>query len=121
MQGLASDSASPARRRVRSQDVEAPENPVMIKIEAEGLQLATLTDVGRKRSGNEDSHAVWVSEEPAEFARRGALLVVAAPPCPTAPPAPVVAAPPIPVVTATLSNSARRSAAISTSCFYHSW
>ena len=49
----------------------------MIKIEAEGLQLATLTDVGRKRSGNEDSHAVWVSEEPAEFARRGALLVVA--------------------------------------------
>lgn len=77
MQGLAFDSASPARRRVRSQDVEAPENPVMIKIEAEGLQLATLTDVGRKRSGNEDSHAVWVSEEPAEFARRGALLVVA--------------------------------------------
>ncbi|MBK7366779.1 MAG: Stp1/IreP family PP2C-type Ser/Thr phosphatase [Candidatus Eisenbacteria bacterium] len=50
---------------------------MMIKIEAEGLQLATLTDVGRKRSGNEDSHAVWVSEEPAEFARRGALLVVA--------------------------------------------
>lgn len=77
MQGLAFESASPARRRVRSQDVEAPENPVMIKIEAEGLQLATLTDVGRKRSGNEDSHAVWVSEEPAEFARRGALLVVA--------------------------------------------
>lgn len=77
MRGSLSRSTSAARRRVRSQDVEAPENPVMIKIEAEGLQLATLTDVGRKRSGNEDSHAVWVSEEPAEFARRGALLVVA--------------------------------------------
>lgn len=49
----------------------------MIKIEAEGLQLASLTDVGRKRSGNEDSHAVWVSEDPAEYAKRGALLVVA--------------------------------------------
>lgn len=50
---------------------------MIIKIEAEGLQLASLTDVGRKRSGNEDSHAVWVSDDPAEFARRGALLVVA--------------------------------------------
>ncbi|MFN8587413.1 MAG: Stp1/IreP family PP2C-type Ser/Thr phosphatase [Candidatus Eisenbacteria bacterium] len=49
----------------------------MTKTEAEGLQLATLTDVGRRRSGNEDSHAVWVSEDAAEYARRGALLVVA--------------------------------------------
>ena len=44
-----------------------------------GLVLATAagSDLGLKRSHNEDSHAVWIPEDPAERARRGVLLVVA--------------------------------------------
>lgn len=35
------------------------------------------TDLGLKRQENEDSHAVWVPEDPAELERRGVLLLVA--------------------------------------------
>lgn len=40
------------------------------------LQLASVSDVGRKRSHNEDSMAVWAPEEPELRSRRGLLLVV---------------------------------------------
>ncbi len=36
-----------------------------------------VTDRGLRRSRNEDSHGVWVPEDPAEIERRGVFLVVA--------------------------------------------
>ena len=54
----------------------AVDHPVTNLIEAEGLTIASATDVGRRRTGNEDSHALWVSEDPAVRARQGMLLVV---------------------------------------------
>lgn len=45
-------------------------------IEAEGLVIASATDVGRRRTGNEDSHALWVSEDEAVRSKQGMLLVV---------------------------------------------
>jgi PPM family protein phosphatase len=39
--------------------------------------VVAATDVGRKRSQNEDSHVVWIPESPDERERRGVLLVVA--------------------------------------------
>lgn len=41
------------------------------------VDVETLTDVGRKRPHNEDSHGTWVPESARELDRRGALLVVA--------------------------------------------
>ncbi len=41
------------------------DHPVTNLIETEGFVIASATDVGRKRSGNEDSHALWVSDDPA--------------------------------------------------------
>jgi protein phosphatase len=52
------------------------DHPVTNLIESEGLVIASATDVGRKRSGNEDAHALWVSEDAAVRARRGLLFVV---------------------------------------------
>lgn len=49
----------------------------MIILRTEDLVVAAATDVGMRRSGNEDSHVVWVSDDPAELERRGVLLVVA--------------------------------------------
>jgi protein phosphatase len=40
------------------------------------MAVASATDVGRKRSHNEDSMAVWVPDEPGVRERRGLLLVV---------------------------------------------
>ena len=54
----------------------AVDHPVTNQIEAEGLLIASATDVGRKRTGNEDSHALWISEDPAVRAKQGMLLVV---------------------------------------------
>lgn len=54
----------------------AVDHPVTNLIEAEGLTIASATDVGRRRTGNEDSHALWVSEDPAVRASQGMLLVV---------------------------------------------
>jgi protein phosphatase len=42
-----------------------------------GVVVRTATDLGLKRSQNEDSHGTWMPAEPAERARRGVLLVVA--------------------------------------------
>lgn len=52
------------------------DHPVTNLIETEGFVIASATDVGRKRSGNEDSHALWVSDDPAVRAKQGLLLVV---------------------------------------------
>lgn len=41
------------------------------------LTIKGATDLGRRRTNNEDSHAWWVPEGAAERTRRGALLVVA--------------------------------------------
>jgi serine/threonine protein phosphatase PrpC len=54
----------------------AVDHPVTNLIETEGFVIASATDVGRKRSGNEDSHALWVSEDAAVRAKQGMLLVV---------------------------------------------
>ena len=41
------------------------------------LEIRAATDLGMKRSQNEDSHGSWVPEDPAERERRGVLVVVA--------------------------------------------
>jgi protein phosphatase len=41
------------------------------------LKIAASSDLGRRRPQNEDSHALWVPDDPAERERRGVLLVVA--------------------------------------------
>jgi protein phosphatase len=41
------------------------------------LVVSAATDLGRRRTQNEDSHAVWVPEDPQARDRRGTLLVVA--------------------------------------------
>lgn len=44
-----------------------------------GLRAAVVaaTDVGRRRDHNEDHHAAWIPDDPAELEHRGMLLVVA--------------------------------------------
>jgi len=39
--------------------------------------VQSATDLGLKRSHNEDSHRCWVPDDPAEYERRGVLLLVA--------------------------------------------
>jgi len=41
------------------------------------VAVKAATDLGLKRSQNEDSHGVWVPDDPAVRARRGVLVVVA--------------------------------------------
>ncbi len=41
------------------------------------LAVKAATDLGLKRSQNEDSHTVWLPDDPAERERRGALIIVA--------------------------------------------
>ena len=41
------------------------------------LEIRAATDLGMKRSQNEDSHGTWVSDDAAERERRGVLVVVA--------------------------------------------
>jgi len=41
------------------------------------VEIRAATDLGMKRSQNEDSHGCWVPEDPAERERRGVLVVVA--------------------------------------------
>ena len=41
------------------------------------LSVRSATDLGLKRSQNEDSHTVWIPNDPAEHQRRGVLLLVA--------------------------------------------
>jgi PPM family protein phosphatase len=42
-----------------------------------GVEVASLTDVGRQRSNNEDSHLYWEPDSDEEFLRLGRLAVVA--------------------------------------------
>ncbi len=42
-----------------------------------GMEVASLTDVGRQRENNEDSFLYWEPESDEEFARKGRLAVVA--------------------------------------------
>lgn len=42
-----------------------------------GIELASLTDVGRQRSNNEDSYLYWEPEPDEEFRRKGRLAIVA--------------------------------------------
>ena len=42
-----------------------------------GIAAASLTDVGRQRSNNEDSHLYWEPPSDEEFGRKGRLAVVA--------------------------------------------
>jgi protein phosphatase len=42
-----------------------------------GLELASLTDVGRLRTNNEDSYLYWEPDSSEEFARKGRLAVIA--------------------------------------------
>lgn len=42
-----------------------------------GLELASLTDVGRLRSNNEDSYLYWEPDSGEEFAQKGRLAVIA--------------------------------------------
>jgi len=42
-----------------------------------GLELASLTDVGRLRSNNEDSYLYWEPDSNQDFARQGRLAVIA--------------------------------------------
>ena len=42
-----------------------------------GVEIATLTDVGRQRSNNEDSFLYWEPESDEEFLRKGRLAVIA--------------------------------------------
>ncbi len=68
--------APPPARGAREAQERTP-RPVSHVTEAEGLRIASLTDVGRRRTENEDSHAVWVSDDPAERQRLGVLFMVA--------------------------------------------
>jgi PPM family protein phosphatase len=42
-----------------------------------GIELATLTDVGRQRSNNEDSYLYWEPDSDDDFRRKGRLAVIA--------------------------------------------
>jgi PPM family protein phosphatase len=42
-----------------------------------GIEAASLTDVGRQRSNNEDSYLYWEPEADEEFLRKGRLAVIA--------------------------------------------
>jgi PPM family protein phosphatase len=42
-----------------------------------GIEAATLTDVGRQRPNNEDSHLYWEPDSQDDFRRKGRLAVVA--------------------------------------------
>jgi PPM family protein phosphatase len=42
-----------------------------------GIEVASLTDVGRQRANNEDSYLYWEPESEKEFLRKGRLAVIA--------------------------------------------
>jgi PPM family protein phosphatase len=42
-----------------------------------GIEVATLTDVGRQRANNEDSYLYWEADSDGDFARKGRLAVIA--------------------------------------------
>src|ERR1700738_2048668 len=42
-----------------------------------GIEVASLTDIGRQRENNEDSYLYWEPADDEEFERKGRLAVVA--------------------------------------------
>jgi protein phosphatase len=50
---------------------------VDLKTPKPGIEAASLTDVGRQRSNNEDSYLYWEPESDADFRRKGRLAIVA--------------------------------------------
>ena len=42
-----------------------------------GIEIASLTDVGRQRANNEDSYLYWEPDSDAEVRRKGRLAIVA--------------------------------------------
>src|SRR3984957_7163133 len=42
-----------------------------------GIEMASLTDVGRQRTNNEDSYLYWEPESDEDFRRKGRLAVIA--------------------------------------------
>jgi len=42
-----------------------------------GIEMASLTDVGRQRANNEDSYLYWEPDSDEEFSRKGRLAVIA--------------------------------------------
>jgi protein phosphatase len=50
---------------------------VDLKTPKPGIETASLTDVGRQRSNNEDSYLYWEPDSDEEFLRKGRLAVVA--------------------------------------------
>jgi len=50
---------------------------VDLKAPKPGIEAASLTDVGRQRSNNEDSYLYWEPDSDDDFLRRGRLAVVA--------------------------------------------
>ena len=57
--------------------LSAAENVIVENPPGMTLEIRAATDLGMKRSQNEDSHGCWVSDDPAERERRGVLVVVA--------------------------------------------
>jgi serine/threonine protein phosphatase PrpC len=51
--------------------------PVDAKTLKPGIEAASLTDVGRQRENNEDSHVYWEPDSDEDFRRKGRLAVVA--------------------------------------------
>ncbi|HME35606.1 MAG TPA: Stp1/IreP family PP2C-type Ser/Thr phosphatase [Candidatus Sulfotelmatobacter sp.] len=51
--------------------------PVDAKTPKPGIEAASLTDVGRQRSNNEDSYLYWEPSSDEDFRRKGRLAVVA--------------------------------------------
>ncbi len=50
---------------------------VELKTPKPGLEAASLTDVGRQRSNNEDSYIYWEPDTDEDFGRKGRLAVIA--------------------------------------------
>ncbi len=42
-----------------------------------GIEVASLTDIGRQRENNEDSYLYWEPASDEEFERKGRLAIVA--------------------------------------------
>src|ERR1035438_6990581 len=71
-------------RGVRSRRTSVPPNTLALfslavdcKTTKPGIEAASLTDVGRQRSNNEDSYLYWEPDSDEEFRRKGRLAVIA--------------------------------------------
>src|SRR5258708_23935668 len=58
-------------------DVISPSMAVDYKTPKPGIEAASLTDVGRQRSNNEDSYLYWEPDSDDDFLRKGRLAIVA--------------------------------------------